>query len=594
MTNGHDPNKMDLEKRLLLAMLLSMAVLLITPYLYQSYFPPPAPQEPVQESQQAAPPEPAPEPAIQASAPESEEAPVWRRTEATPREITVENEDLLLRWTTEGGALQNILLKKYSAVLDDLAGEGELGSDLLLVDLLPQGLPQTLPRPLTIRVGDEAINRELETAVYEIVGGEWEQLGAPAEFELFYGGSKVQVRRRFEIPESGYEIRMETEVLAEGRGIPFSIVLGPGIGKVEPEAAVIGDFSYPRIKRYVANAVESYVAGAPSWFSSEISLEDGARELASGTRWVGLDSQYFAYLVFDSDPIRSIRLSRVEWKRTEPVEDTVPLLVCEVGFVGKASYALFAGPKDQAILTQTDPTLKELIDYGLLAILVKPLVFGLQFTYGFVGNYGWSIIILTFVINLALFPVRYKQMASMKKMSALQPKLKSIQDRYKRMKRDDPRKQQMNTEVMALYKEHGVNPLGGCLPLVIQMPFLIAFYRMLASSIELRGAPFMGWIQDLSQHDPYYITPVVMGVSMVVQQKMTPATADPTQRRMMMLLPVVFTFFFLNLSSGLVIYFLFSNLFAMMFQVLMQRLKTDDAPIKQKGSKKGDGKGGRR
>jgi YidC/Oxa1 family membrane protein insertase len=145
----------------------------------------------------------------------------------------------------------------------------------------------------------------------------------------------------------------------------------------------------------------------------------------------------------------------------------------------------------------------------------------------------------------------------------------------------------MNTEVMALYKENGVNPLGGCLPLVIQMPFLIAFYRMLASSIELRGAPFMGWIQDLSQHDPYYVTPVVMGISMVVQQKMTPATGDPTQRRMMMMLPVVFTFFFLNLSSGLVVYFLFSNLFAMMFQVLMQRLKTDDTPVKQKGSKKG-------
>ena len=510
----------------------------------------------------------------------------WERTEAAAREITVENEDLTLRWTTVGGGLQSALLKHYPAAPDDSTDDHDSTSEPRLLDIIPQGLPASLPLPLTIRVDDESINRELESAVYEVVGGKLDQLDAPVEFELFYGGSKVQVRRRFEIPEWGYEIRMETEVLAEGRGIPFSIVLGPGIGKVEPEAALTGDFSYPRIKRYIDNTVESYVAGAPSWFSSEISLEDGTRELTSGARWVGLDSQYFAYVVLDSDAIRSLRLSRVEWKRAEPAEDTVPLLVCEVGFVAKASYSLFAGPKDQVILTQTDPTLKELIDYGVLAILVKPLVLGLKFTYGFVENYGWSIIILTFVINLALFPVRYKQMASMKKMSALQPKLKSIQDRYKRMKRDDPRKQQMNSEVMALYKEHGVNPLGGCLPLVIQMPFLIAFYRMLASSIELRGAPFMGWIQDLSQHDPYYITPVVMGVSMVVQQKMTPATGDPTQRRMMMLLPVVFTFFFLNLSSGLVVYFLFSNLFAMMFQVLMQRLKTDDAPTKQKGSKK--------
>lgn len=574
MTTGHDPNKMDLEKRLLLAMLLSMAVLLITPHLYQAYFPPPTTVEPMEQSEQAA----TPEARVQAPPPQLETVGEGERTEATPREIAVENEDLTLRWTTVGGELQSVLLKKYRAAPDDAAVEDDFASEPKLLEVIPQGLPATLPRPLTIRVDDDSINRELETAVYEVVGGKGELLEGPAEFELFYGSSNVQVRRKFEIPESGYEVRMETEVLAGGRAIPFSVVLGAGIGKVEPETAFTGDFSYPAIKRYVANTVESYDAS---------DLEDGTRDLVSGARWVGLDSQFFAYLIFDSEDIRSTRLSRVEWERTEPDEEIVPLLVCEVGFNGKASYSFFAGPKDQTILKRMDPSLIGLIDYGWFALLVKPLVFALKFTHGFVGNYGWSIIILTFVINLALFPVRYKQMASMKKMSALQPKLKSIQDRYKRMKRTDPRKQQMNTEVMALYKENGVNPLGGCLPLVIQMPFLISFYRMLASSIELRGAPFMGWIQDLSQHDPYYITPVVMGISMVVQQKMTPATGDPTQRRMMMMLPVVFTFFFLNLSSGLVVYFLFSNLFAMMFQVLMQWLKTDEAPVKQKGSKKG-------
>jgi YidC/Oxa1 family membrane protein insertase len=188
-----------------------------------------------------------------------------------------------------------------------------------------------------------------------------------------------------------------------------------------------------------------------------------------------------------------------------------------------------------------------------------------------------------------LAPVRYKQTASMKKMSVLQPQIKAIQDRYKRMKRTDPRQAKKNEEVMALYKEHGVNPLGGCLPLVIQMPFLFAFYRMLYSSMELRGAPFIGWIQDLSRHDPYYVTPILMGISMVVQQKMTPAAGDPTQRKMMMALPVVFTFFFLNFSSGLVLYFLFSNLFGMMFQFLTQRWQeaTAEAPAKKPSKKKG-------
>ncbi len=141
---------------------------------------------------------------------------------------------------------------------------------------------------------------------------------------------------------------------------------------------------------------------------------------------------------------------------------------------------------------------------------------------------------------------------------------------------------------MGLYKEHGVNPLGGCLPLVIQMPFLFAFYQMLYSSIELRGAPFIGWITDLSQHDPYYVTPILMGVSMVIQQKMTPAAGDATQRKMMMALPVVFTFFFLNFSSGLVLYFLFSNVFGMMLQVGFRRLNPELAPPapKRKSEKK--------
>ena len=150
------------------------------------------------------------------------------------------------------------------------------------------------------------------------------------------------------------------------------------------------------------------------------------------------------------------------------------------------------------------------------------------------------------------------------------------------VKKDDPRRQKMNEEVMAMYKKHGVNPLGGCLPLLVQMPFLFAFYQMLWKSIELRGAPFVGWIQDLSQHDPYYVTPIVMGLSMVAQQKMTPASGDAAQRRIMMLMPVVFTFFFLGFSSGLVLYFLFSNLFGMMFQFLMQRWAPEAAATSEK------------
>ena len=175
----------------------------------------------------------------------------------------------------------------------------------------------------------------------------------------------------------------------------------------------------------------------------------------------------------------------------------------------------------------------------------------------------------------------------MKKMSILQPQVKAIQEKYKGMKRADPRRSKMNEEVMGYYKEHGVNPLAGCLPLLLQMPFLFAFYRMLYTSLELRGANFISWwIPDLSE--PNIILTLMMGLSMVLQQKMTPATGDPTQRKMMMALPIVFTFFFLSLSSGLVLYFLFSNLFGMMLQVAFQRFNPELAATapKQKSTKK--------
>ncbi|MFQ5929598.1 MAG: membrane protein insertase YidC, partial [Acidobacteriota bacterium] len=349
------------------------------------------------------------------------------------------------------------------------------------------------------------------------------------------------------------------------RSIPFAIVLGAGIGKVDSPAQ--GDFASPQIAFYKADSVARYSAD---------DLEERPVEIDSGARWVALDSKFFTYLILNPDGIRGGRMLRTEFsEESEEMESekgpAVPLLSAEVSLERGARCLVFIGPKDYKVLEEADKTLSGLIDYGWFAFLVKPLLLALRFVYGYVHNYGWAIIILTFVINVALFPVRYKQMSSMKKMSELQPQMKAIQEKYKKMKRSDPRKQKMNEEVMALYKKHGVNPLGGCLPLVIQMPFLFAFYQMLYSSIELRGAPFIGWIQDLSQADPLYVTPILMGVSMVAQQKMTPAAGDPTQRKMMMFLPVIFTFFFLNFSSGLVLYFLFSNLFGMMLQFLLQK-----------------------
>jgi YidC/Oxa1 family membrane protein insertase len=380
------------------------------------------------------------------------------------------------------------------------------------------------------------------------------------------------------VRESGYELDVETDVRGASRSIPFEIALGAGIG--DPPDGASSDFRDPAVAFPQEGSIERYYIG---------DLEDGSIRLETAANWTAIDSKYFALVLHRPGAVRNLLMGTEPWTPPDAVGDasaSVGLVSGTVGLAASSDFTLFVGPKKKEELSALDPGLGELINYGWFGPLVKPLLAALKWINGSVNNWGWSIIILTFLINLALFPIRYKQMASMSKMSALQPKLKSIQDKYKRMKRDDPRKQQMNTEVMALYKEHGVNPLGGCLPLLLQMPILFAFFRMLDASIELRGAPFIFWIQDLSKADPYYITPIVMGISMVAQQKMTPATGDPTQRKMMMFLPVVFTFFFLNFSSGLVVYFLFSNLFAMMLQLGMQKFKPELAK-KPAGKKAG-------
>src|SRR5207245_8710450 len=196
----------------------------------------------------------------------------------------------------------------------------------------------------------------------------------------------------------------------------------------------------------------------------------------------------------------------------------------------------FVGPKDFDVLTAIDPDLAKAIDFGMFTVIVVPLLRSLKWVNGFIGNYGWSIIILTFIINLILFPLRHKSVVSMRKMQEIQPEVKAIQERYSKLKATDPAKQKMNQELMALYKERGVNPASGCVPMLLTMPVLFAFYSLLSTAIELRGAPFFGWIHDLSVHDPLYVTPVLMGVSQLWQTRITPAAgADPAQQKTMMM-----------------------------------------------------------
>ncbi|MCB2228560.1 MAG: membrane protein insertase YidC [Desulfarculaceae bacterium] len=258
-----------------------------------------------------------------------------------------------------------------------------------------------------------------------------------------------------------------------------------------------------------------------------------------------------------------------------------PLIALEPGSTRQVDYLVFFGPKEMKILESLGHNLNQALDFGWFDIIAKPFLIAMNLIFGFVGNYGVAIIIITLITKLIFWPLTRKSYKSMKEMQKLQPHVKRIREKFK----DD--KQRMNQEIMQLYKTYKVNPAGGCLPMLVQIPVFIAFYKVLGSAIELRHAPFMLWINDLSAPDrlpigidiPYVgaglpILTLLMGASMFLQQKMTPTTGDPTQAKMMMLMPVVFTVMFINFPSGLVLYWLVNNLMSIGQQYWTNKSKT--------------------
>ncbi len=264
----------------------------------------------------------------------------------------------------------------------------------------------------------------------------------------------------------------------------------------------------------------------------------------------------------------------------------------EVGGDSGIRFSLFVGPKDIDLLRRVDPKLQQLIDWGWFGVIAKPLFLAMHWLNdNFVHNYGWSIVLITIAINLVLLPLRVKSMKSQRKMQALQPKLAAINAKYKGLSMRDPKKAEQNQEVMEFYKKEGVNPMGGCLPMLVQLPLIYALYKVFAVTIEMRGAHWL-WITDLSQPEqlPIHILPIIMIVSQFVMQRMTPNPGmDPSQAKMMMFMPLMFGFLFYNFSAGLVLYWLTSNLVQIGQQWAVNRMMPapppppPPAPTKKKG-----------
>ncbi len=271
-----------------------------------------------------------------------------------------------------------------------------------------------------------------------------------------------------------------------------------------------------------------------------------------------------------------------------PRPEGKPSLEIATGVSARGAFegSAYFGPKDVSILESYGLGLEHTVDFGWYGILARPLLWLLKKTNAFVGNWGLAILVVTFLIRLLLFPLTAKSYVSMKKMQKLAPKMNAIRDKYKKSKSDAQQRQKMNTELMALYQAEGYNPMSGCLPILLQLPILVAFYNVLSRSIELRHAPFFLWIKDLSAIDSTYVLVILMIVSMYAQQAMTPSTMDPAQKKVFMFMPVLWGFFLKDMPSGLVLYWLFSNLLTIVQQLVMNRIvKEDDTAPPGKSAK---------
>ncbi|MGD0281021.1 MAG: membrane protein insertase YidC [Dissulfurispiraceae bacterium] len=489
-----------MEKRTLLAIVISIAILFGYQYLFiKPVAPPPAgvdlAKEPAKEEVKQSPLAPA---AADQKAAAAE----------TERQVVVDNDLYTATLSSTGGTIKSILLKNYK----------DKGAPIILrsQDVLPpfslgvnEGF-QYAHAPFQVRGADIKLTPGVNTA----------------SLTFDYSDGSVSIRRTYTFHYGDYAVDLKDEV----SGVPsYWITLGKDFGIDEKDNKV--HFGPVLLKD--ADRLE---------FSASKLKEP--KTFKEGVKWIAQEDKYFFSSLVPKGPVDEVRF----WNK-----DNDALAAAEFKG-GVNTYMLYIGPKENDRLQQYHAGLEYVIDFGFFSIIARPLFWILKLFFKVSHNYGVAIIILTTCVRIPFIPLVSKGQQSMKKLQEIQPRMAEIREKYKK----EP--ERMQKEVMELYKKHKVNPMGGCLPMVLQIPVFFALYKVLLISIELRGAPFMLWIHDLSSKDPSYVLPIVMGITMVIQQKMTPSSMDPMQQKMMMIMPVVFTFMFLSFPAGLVLYWLVNNL----------------------------------
>lgn len=463
------------------------------------------------------------------------------------KQITIETPKANITLSTRGGVLNSYGLKEYKASVDHDAGFKNL-------------LTET-PESYALGFGLKGYDFFPGAPLYQIVDDKTTKQGA-RRIVLAWQDKNLRVERSFVFggPESDYVVRHNYRVLSRTNApLKFSPFVEHRLHQ-KPQQAKNGLLSFLKFEQpddFGSIFLRDKDLGTQiNWNSFKAGLE-------KNVLWGGVTDRYFLIAGFsEKGPVSAITFDKTGDFLLVRLEDEGQVLVANADVVG--SLAIYMGPKKMEDLADFPVPLSRAIDYGWFDFVARPILWLMTFFHRFVPNWGLVIILLTFLVKMLLHPVNKKSLASMKAMQQLQPKMKEIQKKHA----DD--RQKLNEEVMQLFRTHKVNPMGGCLPMILQMPIYIALYKVLWNAIELYHSPFL-YYKDLSAPDPYFISPVLLGVFMFLQQKLTPSPSmDPMQQKMMMIMPIMFTLFMLFLPVGLVIYIFVNTLMSVVQQYMLQ------------------------
>jgi YidC/Oxa1 family membrane protein insertase len=573
LTEYHNPqNDPGSEKRLLLAFLLVFVMIAVMQYLLPKPQPQPEPQKPVgQQPAQTTAATPLPATATPQPAPvqphKAVTVPV--KQAAAETETVLDNDTYHVVLTNRGAVAKSWVLKNFK----DNNGKP--------LDLVNPTVANALGYPLSLFSYDKELEKNINQALY--VPSASGVQGGTVTFE--YSDGTVSVRKTFrpeKNPEKNYVLGVETEVTNQGQRVPAFPQWPSGLG----DQGNIASYAGGKVDWQQNGSIEHKAAVSGNFITGKKSLS-GGQTISGPFDWVGTADQYFAAVFMPESPKDTtlvtlnspLELPRDPNKPDQGPKDKVSIVGVAAGNMsGPTRTRVFAGPKTVEVLENTQaqpggPDLRGLTDFGTFGFIARPLFLWLKWTNEhWIHNWGWSIAFLTLVITMALLPLRITSMKSSLKMQKIQPQMKALQEKYKRYSLTDPRRAEMQKEMSELYKREGVNPIGGCFPMLLQMPFLFAFYSMLANAIELRQAGWL-WIKDLSAPDPYHILPVIIIVLMFFSQKSMPqAGMDPAQQKMLNFMgPVMFGVLSWSVAAGLSVYWMISTLLGYVQQIAINR-----------------------